>query len=199
MGKIARIERVHNLSLKSWNAYTGPDDTLTFKGNTIIFGQNGSGKSSLAIGIKDEAKSMLSSPENVSLFNSDYVRDSILMEDDHSSIKGVSTQFGQQNITIHHDIERLENEKLQLQKQIDTTAREQDNLRESVKSKIDTIFEETKGTQPIRQKSGNKQDIQNIIEKWKNDYEEGNKQFPNYAWDEVKGNESLSKKYESIK
>ena len=45
------IERVSNLTKKSFNSYSGPAEK--FKLKNVIFGYNGRGKSSLALGLKD--------------------------------------------------------------------------------------------------------------------------------------------------
>jgi hypothetical protein len=45
--------KLNNFTLKSFVGYTNPNDLL-FRAKNILFGYNGKGKSSIAIGIKDE-------------------------------------------------------------------------------------------------------------------------------------------------
>lgn len=56
------IERVMNLTKKSFVNYSGPIEK--FKLKNIIFGYNGRGKSSLALGLKDKHLSGVSTESN---------------------------------------------------------------------------------------------------------------------------------------
>ena len=47
------ITKLNNFTLKSFVGYTNPNDLL-FRAKNILFGYNGKGKSSIAIGIKNE-------------------------------------------------------------------------------------------------------------------------------------------------
>ena len=74
------IEQVTNLTKKSFDGYSGPVEK--FKLKNVIFGYNGRGKSSLAIGLKDAyLDNALSSEGNFRFFSKDYVEDNLILKD----------------------------------------------------------------------------------------------------------------------
>lgn len=74
------IYKLNNFTHKSFEGYTNPGDLLFRKKNNF-FGYNGKGKSSLAIGIKEEfLKNTKKKTENYRLFNRDYISNSLLLE-----------------------------------------------------------------------------------------------------------------------
>ncbi len=83
------ITKLNNFTLKSFVGYTNPNDLL-FRAKNILFGYNGKGKSAIAIGIKDEfLKDTTKKPENLRIFDRDYISNSLLLENSDSKIKGV--------------------------------------------------------------------------------------------------------------
>ena len=95
------LKKVHNLTLKSWVGFTGPDERFTKR--NLIFGHNGRGKSALALGIVNEAISQGSSQDSVRLFDKNYVqREMKLSQSD--GIKGVKVAFGRENVDADTDL-----------------------------------------------------------------------------------------------
>ncbi len=73
------ITKLYNFSHKSFVGYTNPNDLL-FRSKNILFGYNGKGKSSIAIGIKDEfLKDPIKKQENLRIFDRDYISHSLLL------------------------------------------------------------------------------------------------------------------------
>ena len=92
------IEQITNLSRKSFKDYTTPPNF--FKKKNILFGYNGRGKSSLALGIIDTFKASVKSETSYRLFNKDYVKDTLLLNDTVSIIKGVRVTFSKNDASI---------------------------------------------------------------------------------------------------
>ena len=70
---------------------------------------NGRGKSAIAIGIKDEfLKDTTKKPENLRIFDRDYISNSLLLENSDGKIKGVEASFGKGGVDIENKIKELE-------------------------------------------------------------------------------------------
>lgn len=82
------IKEIMNINSKSFNNYSSNDK---FKEINIIFGTNGSGKTSLARWLVENDLS------NSRVFNSEYVQKNILTQD---SLKGVKLTVGQTAVDI---------------------------------------------------------------------------------------------------
>jgi hypothetical protein len=102
------ITKLNNFTHKSFVGYTNPTDLL-FRAKNILFGYNGKGKSSIAIGIKDEfLKDLNKKPENLRIFDRDYISNSLLLENSEGKIKGVEASFGKGVVDIENKIKELE-------------------------------------------------------------------------------------------
>ena len=102
------ITKLNNFTLKSFVGYTNPNDLL-FRAKNILFGYNGKGKSAIAIGIKDEfLKDTTKKPENLRIFDRDYISNSLLLENSEGKIKGVEASFGKSVVDIENKIKELE-------------------------------------------------------------------------------------------
>src|SRR5690554_1436933 len=102
------ITKLINFTLKSFFSYTNPN-VLLFRDKNILFGYNGKGKSSIAIGIKDEfLKDPNKKPENLRIFDRDYISNSLLLENSEGKIKGVEASFGKGVVDIENKIKELE-------------------------------------------------------------------------------------------
>ena len=66
------IEQISDFSCKSFKNYNSPSHF--FKKKNILFGYNGRGKSSLALGLVDTYKSSGGTDNSYRLFNRDYVK-----------------------------------------------------------------------------------------------------------------------------
>ena len=103
------IEKVNNLTKKSFKNYTGPDDN--FKQKNIIFGYNGKGKSSLAEGILEEfKKDSTKNDENYRIYNRNYIKENLILEDDNGKLKGVIANFSKNDNDIEKEIKTLKSE-----------------------------------------------------------------------------------------
>ena len=94
------LTQISNYTYKSFKNYTGPNVTEPFKQKNIFFGYNGKGKTALSKGILLELKKDKSiTNENYRFFNKDYIKDSLLL-DDNSGIKGVVANFGKKILLL---------------------------------------------------------------------------------------------------
>lgn len=69
---VLMLDKVHDLSIKSWDNYCGPDEP--FNRVNLLFGQNGQGKSALATGICNEIIRSTGSPDSVRFFDREYAQ-----------------------------------------------------------------------------------------------------------------------------
>ena len=159
------LTQISNYTYKSFKNYTGPNVTEPFKQKNIFFGYNGKGKTALSKGILLELKKDKSiTDENYRFFNKDYIKDSLLL-DDNSGIKGVVANFGKKNV----DIEKEIIEKKKLIKDTTPLQDEIDNSNSQIKNEIEKIFKEKKGNSSIKKKTSN--NTFELIESYKKDLE----------------------------
>ena len=159
------LTQINNYTCKSFKNYTGPNVNESFKQKNIFFGYNGKGKTALSKGILLELKKDKSiTNENYRFFNKDYIKDSLLL-DDNSGIKGVVANFGKENV----DIEKEIMEKKKLIKDITPLQDEIDISNSQIKNEIEKIFMEKKGNSSIKKKTSN--NTFELIESYKKDLE----------------------------
>lgn len=167
------ITHISNFTLKSFKNYTNPADLL-FREKNIFFGYNGKGKSSFAIGLREEfLKNSLKKEENVQLFNKGYISDSLILENSDGKIKGVEAHFGKDSVDIETKIKDLEKEILP-QAEIDKFVNEIDKIRNEVRKEIDSIHDRRKGKANI-QKKPKEGTIEKVIELYEDDYKNAKK------------------------
>lgn len=145
------IERVNSLSKKSFYNYTGPEQV--FKRINIIFGYNGRGKTSLAIGLIDQFKASGGSEKSYRFYNRQYIRSNIMLSDgDDKKIKGVIANFGEKDINIEGAIKELQ------AKIEDPSSMEKEikKCEDDIKKSIDHIHDRRKGSLRINKKPNNK-------------------------------------------
>lgn len=140
------IEQITNLSRKSFKDYTTPPNF--FKEKNILFGYNGRGKSSLALGIIDTFKASVKSETSYRLFNKDYVKDTLLLNDTVSIIKGVRVTFSKNDASIAKTIKELETQKVDVKTLKSSISDKKNNLR----IEIDTIHDSNKGKAKINKR-----------------------------------------------
>jgi wobble nucleotide-excising tRNase len=167
------ITKLNKFTLKSFVNYTNPNDLL-FRAKNILFGYNGKGKSSIAIGIKDEfLKDTAKKPENLRIFDRDYISHSLLLENSDGKIKGVEASFGKGGVEIENKIKELE--KLIIKEdeigKLDTSIAK---LRKEIKTEIDKIHDRRKGEASIQRKSKD-ESIERVIELYKKDFQDAKK------------------------
>jgi wobble nucleotide-excising tRNase len=167
------ITKLNNFTHKSFVGYTNPTDLL-FRAKNILFGYNGKGKSTIAIGIKDEfLKDPNKKPENLRIFDRDYISNSLLLENSEGKIKGVEASFGKGVVDIENKIKELE----KLIVSVDEIGKLDAGilkLRKEIRSEIDTIHDRRKGDANIQRKSKD-ESIERVIELYKKDYQDAKK------------------------
>lgn len=167
------ITKLNNFTLKSFVGYTNPNE-LFFRAKNILFGYNGKGKSSIAIGIKDEfLKDTSKKPENLRIFDRDYISNSLLLENSEGKIKGVEASFGKGGVDIENKIKELE--KLIIKEdelgKLDTSI---DKLRKEIRTEIDKIHDRRKGEANIQRKSKD-ESVERVIELYNKDFQDAKK------------------------
>lgn len=167
------ITKLNNFTLKSFVGYTNPNDLL-FRAKNILFGYNGKGKSAIAIGIKDEfLKDTTKKPENLRIFDRDYISNSLLLENSEDKIKGVEASFGEGGVDIENKIKELE--KLIIKEdeigKLDTGIAK---LRKEIRTEINKIHDSRKGEANIQRKSKD-ESIERVIELYKKDFQDAKK------------------------
>jgi wobble nucleotide-excising tRNase len=167
------ITKLNNFTLKSFVGYTNPNDLL-FRAKNILFGYNGKGKSSVAIGIKDEfLKDTTKKPENLRIFDRDYISHSLLLENSEGKIKGVEANFGQGGVNIENKIKELEK---QIISEVEIAKLDSNivDSRKKIRTEIDAIHDRRKGEVGISKKYST-DSIERVIELYKNDLQEAKK------------------------
>lgn len=167
------ITKLNNFTLKSFVGYTNPNDLL-FRAKNILFGYNGKGKSAIAIGIKDEfLKDATKKPENLRIFDRDYISKSLLLENSEDKIKGVEASFSKGDVDIEIKIKELE--KLIIKEdeigKLDTGIAK---LRKEIRTEIDKIHDSRKGEANIQRKSKD-ESVERVIELYKKDFQDAKK------------------------
>lgn len=167
------ITKLNNFTLKSFVGYTNPNDLL-FRAKNILFGYNGKGKSSVAVGIKDEfLKDTAKKPENLRIFDRDYISHSLLLENSEEKIKGVEASFGKGGVDIENKIKELEK---QIISEIEIAKLDSSivDSRKKIRAEIDAIHDRRKGEANIQRKS--KDDtVERVIELYKKDFQDAKK------------------------
>lgn len=167
------ISKLNNFTYKSFDSYTNPNDLL-FRSKNILFGYNGKGKSSLAIGVKNEFLiDSTKNDENLRIFDRDYISNSLLLENSEDKIKGVEASFGKGGVDIENKIKELE--KLIINEdeieKIDTGIAKS---RKDIRTEIDKIHDRRKGEANIQRKS-KEESVERVIELYKKDFRDAKK------------------------
>lgn len=167
------ITKLNNFTYKSFVDYTNPDH-LHFRTKNILFGYNGKGKSSVAIGIKKEfLKDATKKPENLRIFDRDYISKSLLLENSEDKIKGVEASFSKGDVDIEIKIKELE--KLIIKEdEIGKLEIDIAKLRKEIRVEIDKIHDRRKGEANIQRKSKD-ESVERVIELYKKDFQDAKK------------------------
>lgn len=167
------VIKLNNFTLKSFVGYTNPNDLL-FRAKNILFGYNGKGKSSIAIGIKDEfLKDTAKKPENLRVFDRDYISHSLLLENSEGKIKGVEASFGKGGVDIENKIKELEKQIIS-EAEITQLNSSIVGSRKKIRAEIDAIHDRRKGEANIQKKSKD-ETVERVIELYKKDYQDARK------------------------
>ena len=167
------ITKLNNFTHKSFVGYTNPNDLL-FREKNIFFGYNGKGKSSLAIGIKEEfLKDPNKKPEFFRIFDRDYISSSLLLENSDGKIKGIEASFGKGSVDIKNQIKELQKQIIS-KEEIDSLDSNIEKLRKGIRKEIDSIHDRRKGGANI-QKKPKEESVEKVIELYKKDYADAKK------------------------
>jgi wobble nucleotide-excising tRNase len=167
------ITKLNNFTLKSFVGYTNPNDLL-FRAKNILFGYNGKGKSALAVGIKNEfLKDTAKKPENIRIFDRDYISNSLLLENSEGKIKGVEASFGEGGVDIEKKIRELEKQIIK-EDEIGKLVTGIAKLRKEIRTEIDKIHDRRKGEANIQKKS-NSETVERVIKLYQKDLQEAKK------------------------
>lgn len=191
------LSKLNNFTYKSFVEYTNPSD-LHFRKKNILFGYNGKGKSSIAIGIKVEfLKDTAQKLENLRVFDRDYISNSLLIENSDDKIKGVEASFGEDSVEIEIKIKDLE--KLIIKEnEIEKIDSEISRVNKEIRSEIDKIHDRRKGNTSILRKSKD-DSLERVIELYKNDFQEAKKiESDGKKLLEIIGDNSIEKKIDQI-
>lgn len=184
------LEKVHNLTLKSWVGFTGPDERFTKR--NLIFGHNGRGKSALALGIVNEAIFQGSSQDSVRLFDKNYVqREMKLSQSD--GIKGVKVAFGRENVDADTDLKSAKDDLEDAEQSLKSTVDELDAASSIVTQRVSDIFTATKGSASIKAKKSNLT-AEELVKAWDSDYRAAVSKYPDYDYGSHVGNNSTEVK-----
>lgn len=169
------IRKINNFTYKSFKNYTGPDDD--FRNINVIFGYNGSGKTALVEGIKEEFLKT-NDINDLRIFTLEYVSKSLLLDEtNREKLKGIKATFGEVDVGLEKEIKLLENQIIP-QKDIDSTIIKNNNLEKTIIEEIDKIFKTKKGNLNIKGKSRTLP-IDEIIKEYEKDYQNALKVEPN--------------------
>lgn len=165
------ITNVNNLSRKSFKDYSGPFikpgvSDGAFQEKNVIFGYNGRGKSSLAMGIIDEYEKMNITSNSYRIFNREYVMDNMLLQKDSSIIRGIKATFGKSGVDNLKEIKKIESDI----KDTEGKKKEIEDLKISIRELINIIHDTKKGKLNISRKSS-KESIPKVLEYYKQDVE----------------------------
>lgn len=167
------VIKLNNFTHKSFSNYTNPNDLL-FRAKNIVFGYNGKGKSALAFGIKKEfLKDVTKKPENIRVFDRDYVSKTLLIENSDEKIKGIEANFGKTSVDIENKIKEIEKQIIS-EGEIDKLETSITKLRKEIRNEIDLIHDRRKGEANIQRKSKN-ESVERVIELYKKDFQDAKK------------------------
>lgn len=167
------ITKLNNFTHKSFVDYTNPSDLL-FRAKNILFGYNGKGKSSIAIGIKDEfLKDPIKKSEYLRIFDRDYISNSLLLENTDGKIKGVEASFSKRDVDIEIKIKELEKQIIN-DDEIEKLDRSIAKLRAEIRTEIDKIHDGRKGEANIQRKS-KVESVERVIELYDKDFQDAKK------------------------
>lgn len=194
------IENVTGLTQKSFKNYTGPTDK--FKLKNVVFGYNGRGKSSLAIGVRDAYLSDESTDQDkVRFFNKDYVDDNLSLQDpatgtlSKNKIKGVIAHFSAKDVKNEERIKELQG-KLIDTKAIEIKIRE---LESDARKAVDAIHDRRKGTAAI-QKKNKDFGIEEVVRLYTHDLDEAKKiEADETKLSKIEGDNVIGEKIELLK
>ena len=168
------INKLTDFTNKSFKRYTNPNDLL-FREKNILFGYNGRGKTSFAVGLKGEfLKDNSKKENNIRYFNKEeYITKTLLLKDSEDKLNGVIANFGEKDVEIEGRIKELEKD-IVPETYLQSIQSEIGRIRRETRREIDTIHDRRKGKAHIQKKSST-ETIERVIELYNNDYADAHK------------------------
>ena len=154
------IKYIEDYTYKSFNNFSNTSTPFTVI--NYIYGNNGAGKSSLALGIEAEGRKI---GKGTALFNAEYTNKNLLLDESNPNlIAGVVAAFGFENIEIKNKIKQYESAVLDIENDMSQKNDSVAGRVQNISKIIDDIFKKNRQGTNIRRK--------NIrIEKYKDAFE----------------------------
>lgn len=167
-------------NIKSWSAVSS-DVSVSFSKQNIIYGLNGSGKSSLAKILAKNCQNI----ENARFFGRDYIRRNVMLKND--DIRGVQSDFSNKNIEIEAKLESKRKEIQEIEVKIADNKEKKTELERLAFDEISTIVKRRKaGNAKINNKPAGKT-LNEVISLWETDHKNAKNKFPNEDFSLVTG------------
>ena len=166
----ACIKYIEDYTYKSFNNFSNTSTPFTVI--NYIYGNNGAGKSSLALGIEAEGRKI---GKGTALFNAEYTNKNLLLDESNPNlIAGVVAAFGFENIEIKNKIKQYESAVLGIENDISQKNDSVAGRVQNISKIIDDIFKQNRQGTNIRRKNirvENYKDAFEWIQKIKKTYE----------------------------
>lgn len=189
------IDRLAKFKYKSWKDESNLS-SINFNNTNIIFGYNGSGKSSLAHTIAKEY--LATNNKNTARFFSAKYVEATLMLEDKSGIRGVVSSFGKKDVDIEKKVDanskRIDNLKADIS--IQTTLRQ--DLTSKTEKLIEDIVRRRKDKNTKIHNKPKDKTVQEKVDLWTKDYDEAVKIFPDEDYNVLTGNADFSAESEQV-
>jgi uncharacterized chromosomal cassette SCCmec type IVc protein CR006 len=144
----ACIKYIEDYTYKSFNNFSNTGTPFTVI--NYIYGNNGAGKSSLALGIEAEGKKI---GKGTALFNAEYTNKNLLLDESNPNlIAGVVAAFGSENIEIKNKIRQYESAVLDIENDISQKNNSVAERVRNISKIIDNIFKNNRQGTNIRRK-----------------------------------------------
>lgn len=189
------VSQLPSYKYKSWKEESNLKNARFLESN-IIFGHNGAGKSSLAVGIAKEYIKANGS-DTIRYFGSKYVKDTLLLEDE-SGIRGVVSNFSKKDVDIEKKIKANQKKIDELKVKIEKQSGISQDLIDATESIVKDIVKRRKDKNT---KINNKPENKSLPEKialWEKDFNDSHKAFPDEDYNSITGNADFSAESEQI-
>jgi uncharacterized chromosomal cassette SCCmec type IVc protein CR006 len=164
------IKYIEDYTYKSFNNFSNTSTPFTVI--NYIYGNNGAGKSSLALGIEAEGRKI---GKGTALFNAEYTNKNLLLDESNPNlIAGVVAAFGFENIEIKNKIKQYESAVLDIENDMSQKNDSVAGRVQNISKIIDDIFKKNRQGTNIRRKNirvENYEDAFEWIQKIKKTYE----------------------------
>ena len=169
------IFEIPKFTRKSFNSYSMEEKNIKFGYVTYIYGENGRGKSSLAEEIREynDRKG-----KEVRVFNRDYAKEVLTLDDSNSRLRGVKAILGQSNSRILNEIhnEWIPREK-KYKIEILELKKEEKELKERIEKSVKDIIDNSSYPGANIKRKSSKSGILKMLQNYKEEYDSLSKKF----------------------